>query len=284
LKPGSFARAAARTSAMVMSPISDQDGEPGGSGAARFSLWPWRAARPLLGRIPGPAGIPTEPAAEAAAPPAPVPVSMAAAITGTCVPGTLDLTTNTFESVTATGYKYSRSDQWTAAYQVTLTNPSANTADVTGFAVVFYDGGRQETGSQQAGISDTFTTAGQSLRWTEIPWDSYQAPLRCGSNGGGGLGGNLHDGAVVSPLSPRTCAGSRLSLPTRPRPRCCCCTAMAWPVLTGAEPRAARMHALTGRAVRGATTAQLPMQWVQRATAAIMLGPGIYTAVSAAMT
>ncbi len=53
-------------------------------------------------------------------------------------------------------------------YQLTLTNISANTAEVTGFAVVFYDRYGTELGSDQQATVSNFITPGQSLTWTEI--------------------------------------------------------------------------------------------------------------------
>jgi hypothetical protein len=53
------------------------------------------------------------------------------------------------------------------AYQLTLSNPSSATADITGFAVVFYDTGSNELGSDRENVSETFLTPGQSLTWTE---------------------------------------------------------------------------------------------------------------------
>jgi hypothetical protein len=53
------------------------------------------------------------------------------------------------------------------AYQLTLTNDSGATADVTGFAVVFYDSTGAEAGSDQESASG-FIVPGQSLAWTVI--------------------------------------------------------------------------------------------------------------------
>jgi hypothetical protein len=55
----------------------------------------------------------------------------------------------------------------TTGYQLTLTNSSAPTADITGFAVVFYDSAGQELGSDRENVTETFLTSGQSLTWTE---------------------------------------------------------------------------------------------------------------------
>jgi hypothetical protein len=54
------------------------------------------------------------------------------------------------------------------AYQVTLTNTASSTADVTGFAVAFYDSTGDEAGSDQPNTQETFITSGQSLIWTEV--------------------------------------------------------------------------------------------------------------------
>jgi hypothetical protein len=52
-------------------------------------------------------------------------------------------------------------------YELTLTNNSSATADVTGFAVVFYDSTGTELGSDQETANESFITEGQSLSWTE---------------------------------------------------------------------------------------------------------------------
>jgi hypothetical protein len=53
------------------------------------------------------------------------------------------------------------------AYQLTLTNTSASTADVAGFGVVFYDAAGAEAGSDQQDATG-FIVPGQSLTWTEL--------------------------------------------------------------------------------------------------------------------
>ena len=55
----------------------------------------------------------------------------------------------------------------TVGYQLTVTNNSANTADINGFAVVFYDSTGSELGSDREDVTETFLTTGQSLTWTE---------------------------------------------------------------------------------------------------------------------
>jgi hypothetical protein len=79
------------------------------------------------------------------------------------------------------------------AYQLTLTNDSGSTADVTGFAVVFYDASRAEAGSdQQAGTG--FITPGQSLTWTEL------ASLAVDGSGDGGSDPNIPAAAATCQL------------------------------------------------------------------------------------
>jgi hypothetical protein len=52
-------------------------------------------------------------------------------------------------------------------YQLTITDSSAATADIDGFAVVFYDSSGTELGSDKEDVTEQFITAGQSLTWTE---------------------------------------------------------------------------------------------------------------------
>ena len=53
------------------------------------------------------------------------------------------------------------------AYQMTITNGTSATIDVTGFATVFYGSGGTETGSDpEQGFRDNFITVGQALVWT----------------------------------------------------------------------------------------------------------------------
>jgi hypothetical protein len=111
-------------------------------------------------------------------PAAPSPVDTSASVTGHCVMG--------YESPTVDSNGFPQSDYsgfqagppegsiidgnyWAPAmaYQLTLTNDSGNTADVAGFAVVFYDASGAEAGSdQQDGTG--FITPGQSLTWAEL--------------------------------------------------------------------------------------------------------------------
>jgi hypothetical protein len=60
------------------------------------------------------------------------------------------------------------------AYQLTLTDsPSSGTAEVTGFAVAFYSDGQELTSDSESFNEPVFITQGQSLDWTEHPWDTY---------------------------------------------------------------------------------------------------------------
>lgn len=132
-----------------------------------------------LGCDPRPGG--GSPAAPTALP-QPSPVSTAANLTGNCVMG-YEWVPNTTNAATGNfvpglppgshGQPYPPgtspdSGDATLAYRVTLTNASASTADVTGFAVAFYLISGSEAGSDRAQFGDAFITAGQSLAWTVI--------------------------------------------------------------------------------------------------------------------
>lgn len=88
------------------------------------------------------------------------------------------------------------------AYQVTLTNNSNSTVQVTGWAVAFYDSSGTELGSDNEpyAAGGTFITAGQSLTWT----------MNAGSDThGNGLYGNAigqSDTRIPSDGSAATCA------------------------------------------------------------------------------
>jgi hypothetical protein len=126
---------------------------------------------------------PTAPAAHTtpSPPPAASPVSTTATVTGKCVTGTEDVTENQFWPMNATGMQFGQDDQLAEAYQVTLTNTSEVTAEVTGFAVVFYSQGQELTSDNEPFTQPTFLTPGQSLAWTETPWGDY-------SNGSASVG------------------------------------------------------------------------------------------------
>jgi hypothetical protein len=62
------------------------------------------------------------------------------------------------------------------AYQLTLTDSSSSvTAEVAGFAAVFYSGGQELTSDSQSFTAPSFITPGQSLTWTEYPWGNSTA-------------------------------------------------------------------------------------------------------------
>jgi len=104
---------------------------------------------------------------------APSPVSTQATVTGKCAAGIDDLNTGIFYSMASIlqGSGPGSGDEIAEAYQLTLTdNSSSVTAEVTGFAVVFYSQGQELTSDTQNFASPTFITSGQSLTWTEYPW------------------------------------------------------------------------------------------------------------------
>lgn len=110
------------------------------------------------------------PVAITATAPTPAPVATTATLSSKCVTGFVIISPSTglvtgFSSF-ADPSDYPSGTQTGGGYQVTLTNTSAATAEVSGFSVVFYSSGA-ETGSADASAGDTFITAGQSLTWTE---------------------------------------------------------------------------------------------------------------------
>jgi hypothetical protein len=116
---------------------------------------------------------PAATSAPAAPSAAPSPVSTQATVTGKCAAGVDDLSTGMFYSMASMlqGSGPGSEDEIAEAYQLTLTdNSSSATAEVTGFAVVFYSQGQELTSDAQQLPSPTFITPGQSLTWTEYPW------------------------------------------------------------------------------------------------------------------
>lgn len=108
----------------------------------------------------------------------PSPVSGQAQLTSSCTTGLYDESSSTFYTmadIKAGGMTQATANGDTAAdgYQVTLTNNGNSTADVTGLAVVLYGEGGNELTSDQESTGSTFITPGQSLTFTEHPWDSY---------------------------------------------------------------------------------------------------------------
>jgi hypothetical protein len=129
---------------------------------------------------------PTRPPASAS-PPTPSPVAMAASLAGNCTTGVEDQATGVFypaRTVGRPGNLIPSGDTVVGAYQVTLTNHSTATAEITGFAVVFHDYSGTETGSDSQHGFDRFIPTGQSLTWTEAPWGSVvNAPFAAGQTG-----------------------------------------------------------------------------------------------------
>ncbi len=89
----------------------------------------------------------------------------------------------------------------TPGYQLGLTNNSANTADIAGFAVVFYSAGA-ELGSDQESVTETFLTTGQSLTWAEYSGTDTQGNGSSLGNATIPAGGcHLPASPVVSPMT-----------------------------------------------------------------------------------
>ncbi len=122
-----------------------------------------------------------------ASPLTPSPVATAASLASKCTTGVEDQTTRLFYPASTVGRPDSlipSGDTVVGAYQVTLTNHSTATAEVTGFAVVFHDYSGAGTGSDSQHGFDRFITSGQSLTWTEAPWGSVvNAPFAAGQTG-----------------------------------------------------------------------------------------------------
>ena len=104
----------------------------------------------------------------AAAPPPPAPVNTAATVTGNCAMGYGSPTAGSggapqgdYSGFTAGPPKGSTiaGTYWppAMAYQLTLTDNSGSTADVTGFAVVFYDANGTKAGSDQRNATGFIT-------------------------------------------------------------------------------------------------------------------------------
>jgi hypothetical protein len=102
----------------------------------------------------------------ASVPVPPSPVSTAATLNSSCQVGDAVPDSNGDPSAYHPGVPVPGTDAaW--AYVVTLTNDSQVTAEVAGFAVVFYNGSGAEVGSDTHGVTQTFITPGQSLNWTQ---------------------------------------------------------------------------------------------------------------------
>jgi hypothetical protein len=164
--------------------------------------WRYTFAR---GLVPGPA-----PPAAITTPPTPGPVSTQATVSGTCTmgyePAYVDsygnLAWGPFKAgpppgpVTISGAGYTP----TVAYQVSLTNTGTATAQVTGFAVAFYDASGSELGSDQQSAGDTFITANQTLTWT------MYSTTDTDGNGFSGNATGSQDGNIPSTGNAATCS------------------------------------------------------------------------------
>lgn len=132
-------------------------------------------------------------------PPAPLPVSTEANMTGNCVMGYESNTPDSQGNPTGTYANFIPGPITSAtvalapalAYELTLVNTSLNTADVTGFAVVFYTSAGTEAGSDQESAGSTFIVAGQSLTWTELSSKATDG------TGTGGTDGSIPAGAAT---------------------------------------------------------------------------------------
>jgi hypothetical protein len=137
----------------------------------------------------------TVPPAAVTAPPAPGPISTQATLSGNCTMGYEPAYADNSGSVaygpftpgqppgpvTIDGQRYTP----TVAYQVSLTNTGTATAQVSEFAVAFYDANGNELGSDQEPAGDTFITASQTLTWTMF---SGTDTAGYGLSGNGGTG------------------------------------------------------------------------------------------------
>jgi hypothetical protein len=138
-------------------------------------------------------------------PPPPSPAATSARLAGNCVMGYENNTpdqwggvTNQYSGFTAGapqgatigGNHYAPA----LAYQLTLTDGSSSTAEVDGFAVVFYDSSGTEAGSDQQQAQPSFIVPGQSLTWTEL------ANTATDGSGDGGSDGNIPANAAACDL------------------------------------------------------------------------------------
>lgn len=102
-------------------------------------------------------------------PPPPSPVSTTVSLTSRCVVGYIPTGQG---AVFVQGQPRGQTLDGTyyppvPGYQLTLINIASATADVNGFAVVFYDSTGTELGSDQETAAESFITSGQSLTWDE---------------------------------------------------------------------------------------------------------------------
>jgi hypothetical protein len=121
---------------------------------------------------PAPAATKTVLQPASAPTPSPAPT---ATVAGKCVTGYEDVTAGWFDTLVDTAPPTSNpSELFAEAYQLTLTDTSSVTAEVTGFSVVFTSAVNGEEGSNTQTLSQpSFITPGSSLTWTESPWGTY---------------------------------------------------------------------------------------------------------------
>lgn len=131
--------------------------------------------------VPATTPTPMAPGTTSASAPSPAalsPVSTQATLSSKCVTGIYDETASQFYSMADLdhGATTGSGNAIAEAYQLTLTDRSPSvTAEVTGFAAVFYSGGRELTSDTQSLTAPSFITPGQSLTWTEYPWGNSTA-------------------------------------------------------------------------------------------------------------
>ena len=110
-------------------------------------------------------------------PSAPAPVSTTATISGSCVTGgeTWVDSLDSYSGFETSGWDFPvQVDPQdppaypVAGYQITLTDTSQVTAQVTGFSVVFYASSGTELGSDSEDTQPELIVPGQALTWTEM--------------------------------------------------------------------------------------------------------------------
>jgi hypothetical protein len=142
-------------------------------------------------------------------PPVPSPVSTSAQLESQCVTGLYDETVGQFwpmSEITSPAFRsqvIANDDEVEDAYQVMLTNNSQVTADVDGFSVVLYGSGGDELTSDQESFGDSFITPGQSLNYTEHPFQGYYPQQGDPAEGPYAVGdvGAVDEGATCSLLN-----------------------------------------------------------------------------------
>jgi hypothetical protein len=114
-------------------------------------------------------------------------VAGGAALSSACKAGIEDEDTQVFYSMKsiAKGKRTPVNDTLTGAYQVTLTNVSRATVEITGFTVIFHSSYHSKTGSDKENGFRKFISPKRSLTWTETPWPGglTHAPFAAGVTG-----------------------------------------------------------------------------------------------------